>query len=229
MRKKPNFLVADPVRKKRESWQQINISAFAKKMNAQLILNAENCCDTYHQNCFRRNGDEYRKHPKRVLRSFIFYTMVESRMTFDHQMEQESSGVLLHDTIEDVSSKILENISNAYGTITLDFVNVLSRGEKESVISFVKRVIRRPNTALGKFCDSIDNGIGMLDEYYAGIPSEDLNRLKTYMHKKIFPLIVVGYNTDLGTSKYAQAARWALSDLILCYREAQEAIRIAEE
>ena len=150
-------------------------------------------------------------------------------MIFNSQMDQEGSGVLLHDTIEDVSDKILENISSAYGAITLDFVKALTRGEKESIIGFVKRVVKRSNTTLGKLCDSIDNSLGMLEEYYSDVPSEDLERLKTYMCKKIFPLIVVVYNTDMGNSKYAAAVKEALHDLILCYREAQEVIKMEKK
>lgn len=229
MNRKPEVLAADSVREKRRIAQQIKITHFAKKMKATLTLSAEGCCDTYHQNELRRDGSEGRKHPKRVWRWFVFYTVVRRGIPYDKKQDELGAGIILHDTVEDVSTKILDNIKRDYGATTFGVVDALSRRESETIISYIHRIVVCRGTTLGKLCDSIENFLSMLDEYYAGLPSADLRRLEIFMRKKIFPLIVIVSNLDLVSSRYAQAIQEALGDLILCYREAQAVITLAKK
>ncbi len=226
---KPSILAAASVRKKQEKCQQINITAFAKKMKARRTLRSEGCCDVYHQNQLRRNGTEVRKHPKRVFRLFVFYLVRRWGIIYSDKIDKRAAGIMLHDTVEDVSEKIFENIERDYGPVTLDFVKALTRKKGESMIRYLRRVIESLLKILAKLCDSIDNLLGMLDEYYEGLPSATLERLETYTKEKVFPLLVIVSILDLRPSEYMGPVQEAFNDLRLCYREAQEAIAIAKK
>ena len=224
MRRKPKVLMADSVRAKRRKWQQINITAFAKKMEAIFTLNAEVCCDTLHQD-LRRNGTEVRKHPKRVLRSFTYYTLYLFGIRYNDKL---GAGILLHDVAEDVSRKLLSEIRIKYGVQTYQYINAVSRRINESIKTFVKRATQTDSTLLMRLCDAIDNGLDMLDEHYAGLDSAPFERVKEYFNTKIQSLLEAAEKNNFLGSEYERSIREALGDLKLIYKEAQDFLAMSE-
>ncbi|MCK9378522.1 MAG: hypothetical protein M0P97_00040 [Candidatus Moranbacteria bacterium] len=222
MRRKPEILAANPVRKKREFWQQIKITSFAKKKGAILTLKAEECCDSYHQD-LRRDKTPYRKHPKRVLRSFIYYTLYVCHIPYS---DEEGAGILLHDVPEEIGLSTLINIRQRYGKLIPIYVKIFTRLKQESVDCYFKRISQTDFAIMFKVCDMIDGFLGMLDEYYAGLDSSSIERIKAYLEEKAIPFIFVVKSKNLTGLKYKKPIEEALMDFEFIRQEALELLAI---
>ncbi len=222
MREKPLLLIADSVRKKSLLWQQIRITSFAKKMQGVATLKAEKCCDTYHQT-MRRDGSEYRKHPKRVLRAFIYYTVYNAKLAYE---DQEGASILLHDVPEEVGLITLISIKEHYGQLIPIYVKMFTRMKGESKISYFKKIAQTDFLIMSKICDMIDGFIGMLDEFYAKNLSSSKKRIESYLTEKAFPFLEIIQKRNLTGLKYEKSIKEALTDFSLICQEAEEVLRI---
>ena len=221
MRRKPEFLAADPVRKKRKIWQQIKVTAFSKKMEALQTLQSEICCDTFHQEDMR-NGTPYRKHPKRAWRAFVFYTLIIFRIPYD---DEAGAAVLLHDVLEEIGIAALVAISGIYGFLVPVYVKLLTRFEGESNAAYFRRVMQTDVSIMIKLCDMIDGFLNMIDEFYAGLDSSSTDRVKKYLRKKARPFVKMIRSRNLSGLKYRDPIMEALADFELICREAEDLLK----
>ena len=124
-----------------------------------IVIKASELAKKAHEGQFRRgSGDEYIVHPDRIVKKLISHGLTDDKLI---------SSAWLHDTFEDGTPEIRQEIESEIPEEVVSIIDYLSKREGETKMDYLRRCFSGPiEVKLIKVADRIDNlsdGLGTQD------------------------------------------------------------------
>lgn len=132
----------------RKKWTNINVHRIARQNHLFWTLLALKYAKMFHSGMKRKDGRDAFVHPYKVAQILIYYGILDDEVL---------AAALLHDTLEDVSSAVMDIIRVVFTKRTVDLVKTLTRDKNFPKEVYYREVGRIPSAVLIKLADRLHN------------------------------------------------------------------------